>query len=80
MEVRLPLGIDQFEKLRTSDCYYIDKTGFIRELLCERAALLQIREKQHGRKLLKGYERILCYGAAFFENMCLVKVEKDYLS
>lgn len=41
MEVRLPLGIDQFEKLRTSGCYY---------------------------------------GAAFFEKMCLVKVEKDYLS
>ena len=34
-KIRLPLGIDNFEKLRTSGCYYIDKTGFIKELLDE---------------------------------------------
>lgn len=35
MKVKLPLGIDRFEKLYASNCYYIDKTGFIRELLEE---------------------------------------------
>lgn len=35
VKVKLPLGIDDFEELRTSGCYYIDKTGFIRELLDE---------------------------------------------
>ena len=35
MKVSLPLGIDIFAKLRTSGCYYIDKTGFIKELLEE---------------------------------------------
>lgn len=34
-KVNLPLGIDRFEKLRSSGCYYIDKTGFIPELLDE---------------------------------------------
>lgn len=34
-KVNLPLGIDSFEKLRANDCYYIDKTGFIKELLSE---------------------------------------------
>lgn len=34
-KIKLPLGIDNFEKLRTSGCYYMDKTGFIRELLDE---------------------------------------------
>lgn len=34
-KINLPLGIDNFEKLRTSGCYYIDKTGFIKELLDE---------------------------------------------
>ena len=30
---RMPLGIDRFDKLRTGDYYYIDKTVFIEELL-----------------------------------------------
>ncbi len=36
MEMRqkkLPIGIDNFEKLRSEDFYYVDKTGLIRELL-----------------------------------------------
>lgn len=32
-EIMLPLGIDRFEKVRTGGFYYIDKTGFIEELL-----------------------------------------------
>ena len=31
--VKLPVGIDNFEKLRTEGFYYIDKTGLITELL-----------------------------------------------
>lgn len=31
--LNLPLGIDRFEKLRRENCYYIDKTNFIRELV-----------------------------------------------
>ena len=30
---KFPIGIDDFEKLRTEDFYYVDKTGLIRELL-----------------------------------------------
>ncbi len=30
---KLPIGIDNFEKLRSEDFYYVDKTGLIRELL-----------------------------------------------
>ena len=29
---KLPIGIENFEKLRLDDFYYIDKTGLIREL------------------------------------------------
>ena len=31
--VKLPIGIENFEKMRTEGFYYIDKTGFIKELL-----------------------------------------------
>lgn len=34
-KVNLPYGIDNFEKVRESGCYYVDKTNFIRELLDE---------------------------------------------
>ncbi len=30
---KLPVGIDSFEKLRTGDFYFVDKTGLIKELL-----------------------------------------------
>ena len=30
---QLPIGIESFEKLRTEDFYYVDKTGLIKELL-----------------------------------------------
>lgn len=32
-KVNLPYGIDNFAKVRESNCYYIDKTGFIKELM-----------------------------------------------
>ena len=30
---KLPVGIEDFRKLRTEDFYYIDKTAMIRDLL-----------------------------------------------
>lgn len=30
---KIPIGIENFEKLCSDDFYYIDKTGLIRELL-----------------------------------------------
>ena len=33
MRRKLPIGIDGFEKIRTNDFYYADKTLFIKELL-----------------------------------------------
>lgn len=35
-------------------------------------ALAQIHREQYARDLLKGYQQVLCYGAAFFEKSCLI--------
>ena len=35
MRKKLPIGIDGFEKIRTNDFYYVDKTMFIKELLLQ---------------------------------------------
>ena len=32
-KINLPYGIDNFAKVRASECYYVDKTSFIKELL-----------------------------------------------
>lgn len=33
LKKKLPIGIDNFEKLRLADFYYVDKTGLIKSLL-----------------------------------------------
>ena len=32
---RLPIGIQTFREVREDDCYYVDKTAFVRRLLDE---------------------------------------------
>jgi len=34
---KLPIGIENFEKIRTEGFYYVDKTGMVRELLTNRS-------------------------------------------
>ena len=40
-------------------------------------AILQIKRRQYGREIMKGYEKVLYYGAAFFEKQCLIKAENS---
>lgn len=51
-KVNLPLGIEFFDMLRSSDCYYIDKTGFIKELLSETFSVNLITRPRHFGKTL----------------------------
>ena len=30
---KLPVGVDSFKKLRREDCYYVDKTGLLADLM-----------------------------------------------
>ena len=49
---RLPIGIDDFETIIKEDYYYIDKTGFIKEILKDHTkADLIMRPKQFGKSL-----------------------------
>lgn len=61
-KINLPYGIDDFEKVRESGCYYIDKTGFLRELLSETFSVnLITRPRRFGKTL------IMSMLAAFFD-------------
>ena len=63
MKKTLPLGVDDFKKLRENDFYYIDKTLFIKELLDKRS---QVRHFTRPRRFGKTLElSMLKY---FFES------------
>ncbi len=49
---KLPIGIEDFEKLRKNGFYYVDKTGMIRELLQNPAEVtLFTRPRRFGKSL-----------------------------
>ena len=49
---RLAIGTDDFEKLRRTGCYYVDKTGMIAELLNGAAEVsLFTRPRRFGKSL-----------------------------
>lgn len=51
----LPVGIENFEEICTENYYYVDKTDFIRELLCRRGKVnLFTRPRRFGKSLNMG--------------------------
>lgn len=52
MKKKLPIGIDNFEKVRENDYYYVDKTGMIRDLVMSGAEVtLFTRPRRFGKSL-----------------------------
>ncbi|WP_295448575.1 ATP-binding protein [uncultured Thiodictyon sp.] len=49
---RLPIGIQTFAKIRADDHYYVDKTGFIRQLIDEGSHYFLSRPRRFGKSLL----------------------------
>jgi len=48
---RLPIGIQTFRKIRQEDCYYVDKTPYIRRLLDEGTHYFLSRPRRFGKSL-----------------------------
>lgn len=70
MKKKLPIGIENFEKIRTEGFYYIDNTGLIRELLQNWGEVnLFTRPRRFGKSLnmsmLKSFFEIGCDSALF---------------
>ena len=77
---KLPIGIDGFEKIRTNDFYYVDKTLFIKELLQNWGEVnLFTRPRRFGKTLsmsvLKSFFEIGS-NPALFEGLKIMQ-EKD---
>ena len=68
-KVKLPIGIEDFEKLRTEGFYYVDKTGLITELLNNWGEVnLFTRPRRFGKSLNMSMLR------AFFAYGCNPKI------
>ena len=48
---RLPIGIQTFRKIREENCYYVDKTAYIRALLDEGKHYFLSRPRRFGKSL-----------------------------
>lgn len=74
---KLPIGIETFSKIRTENYYYVDKTGFIRELVKTRGDVnLFTRPRRFGKSLnmdmLRSFFEIGT-DAALFEGLEIMK-------
>ncbi len=80
-KAKLPIGIENFEKLRKEDFYYVDKTNLIKELLDNWSEVnLFTRPRRFGKSLnmdmLKCFFECGC-DAGLFENLNISR-EKEY--
>ncbi|WP_157627905.1 AAA family ATPase, partial [Thermodesulfatator autotrophicus] len=51
MKKKLPVGIQSFEKIRTENYYYVDKTPFIKKLVDEGGYYFLSRPRRFGKSL-----------------------------
>ncbi|MDR1974119.1 MAG: ATP-binding protein [Bacteroidales bacterium] len=76
---RLPLGIQDFAKLRTEKLVYIDKTGFIPELTATSSPYFLSRPRRFGKSLLLSTLKYYFEGRKdLFEGLAIADVEKDW--
>lgn len=79
--VKLPIGIENFEKIRTEGFYYVDKTGLIKELLDNWSEVnLFTRPRRFGKSLNMSMLRyFFSYGcdSALFNGLAISR-EKGY--
>ncbi len=76
-KAKLPIGIEDFEEIRTEGFYYIDKTGLIKELLESRGKVnLFTRPRRFGKSLnmnmLKYFFEYGC-DARLFDGLAIQK-------
>ena len=71
---KLPIGIDNFEKIRENDYYYADKTGMIKDLIMSGAEVtLFTRPRRFGKsfatKMLCAYYSKGCDSRELFSDL-----------
>ncbi len=69
---KLPIGIQTFRELREDNCYYVDKTAYIRQLLDEGKHYFLSRPRRFGKSLFLDTLKELFEGnEPLFEGLCI---------
>lgn len=81
MEERfLPIGIQDFEKLRESGCIYVDKTALIYQLAREKTPYFLSRPRRFGKSLLLSTMEYYFLGRKdLFRGLAIEQLEKDWI-
>jgi hypothetical protein len=79
-ERALPVGIQDFEKLRTSDCLYVDKTMYIYQLTRKPLPYFLGRPRRFGKSLLLSTLKAYFLGKKeLFDGLAIAGMEKEWI-
>ncbi|GHT62460.1 hypothetical protein AGMMS50239_15840 [Bacteroidia bacterium] len=77
---KLPIGIQDFEKLRTGDNIYVDKTMYIHKLVQSDAPYFLGRPRRFGKSLFLSTLKAYFLGKKeLFEGLAMAGLEKDWV-
>ena len=77
---KLPIGIQDFEKLRTNGCLYVDKSAHIYRLTREYWPYFLARPRRFGKSLLLSTLKAYFLGKReLFEGLAIAGLEKEWL-
>ncbi len=78
-EIKYPVGIQSFEKIRTQDALYVDKTGLIAQLISKFNFVFLSRPRRFGKSLLLSTLEAYFQGRKeLFDGLEISKYEKDW--
>jgi hypothetical protein len=79
-EPRYPIGIQDFEKLRSWNAVYVDKTDFIYKMVCGSTAVFLSRPRRFGKSLLSSTLKYYFEGRRdLFEGLAMEGLEKEWI-
>ncbi|GAP73313.1 hypothetical protein SAMD00024442_79_10 [Candidatus Symbiothrix dinenymphae] len=77
---KLPIGIQDFEKLRTTNHLYVDKTAYIYKIVNEGCPYFLGRPRRFGKSLFLSTLKAYFQGKKeLFEGLAIAELEKDWV-
>ena len=77
---KLPVGIQDFEKLRASDCLYVDKSVYVYQMTRESWPYFLGRPRRFGKSLLLSTLKAYFLGKKeLFEGLAIAGLEKEWI-
>jgi hypothetical protein len=77
---KMPVGVQDFEKLRTENCVYVDKTQYLHRLVTNSYQVFLGRPRRFGKSLFLTSLKYYFLGKKeLFAGLYISEVEKDWV-